>query len=305
MAKLIECVPNISEGRREDVIRAAEEAVSHVPGVILLNRSSDPDHNRTVITLVGSPEGLKTAILNLYEVAVREIDLRTHQGEHPRMGAVDVVPFIPLKDVTTEECVELAKDVAQEVAQRFNVPIFLYEDAAAKPDRKNLAAVRKGQFEGMSEKMKDPNWAPDFGPDQPHPSAGVSAIGARFFLVAYNIQLGTADVAIADKIAKSVRAISGGLSNVKAMGVFLEDRGIAQVSMNLVHYKKTPIYRVQELVKAEAKRWGVPVIGSEIIGLVPQDALLDSAAYYLQVENWDPGMVLENKIAEAMEGANA
>ncbi|HEY9766351.1 MAG TPA: glutamate formimidoyltransferase [Chroococcales cyanobacterium] len=301
MAKLIECVPNISEGRREEVMEACVKAVSSVPGVVFLNKSSDPDHNRTVLTLVGSPEGLKQAIINLYETAVASIDLKNHQGEHPRMGAVDVVPFIPLQEVTTEECVLLAKEVAAEVAKRFDIPVFLYEDAASSPDRKNLAAIRKGQFEGMSEKMKNPQWKPDFGPDRPHPSAGVSAIGARFFLVAYNIQLGTADLKIADAIAKSVRAISGGLSNVKAMGVFLEDRNVAQVSMNLVNYKKTPIYRVQELVKAEAKRWGVPVIGSEIIGLVPQEALLDSAAYYLQIENYDPSLILERKIKEASE----
>ncbi|HBN07533.1 MAG TPA: glutamate formimidoyltransferase [Cyanobacteria bacterium UBA8530] len=299
MAKLIECVPNISEGRREEVIEACVKAVSTVPGVVFLNKSSDPDHNRTVLTLVGNPEGLKQAIINLYETAVAKIDLRNHQGEHPRMGAVDVVPFIPLQEVTTEECVLLAKEVAEEVARRFDIPVFLYEDAAASLDRKNLAAIRKGQFEGMAEKMKNPQWKPDFGPNQPHPSAGVTAIGARFFLVAYNVQLGTADLKIADTIAKSVRAISGGLSNVKAMGVFLEDRQIAQVSMNLVNYKKTPIYRIQELVKAEAKRWGVPVIGSEIIGLVPQEALLDSAAYYLQIENYHPSLILENQVAEA------
>lgn len=299
MAKLIECVPNISEGQRPEVIERCVKAVSSVPGVIFLNQSSDPDHNRTVLTLVGNPEGLKQAILNLYEAAIDQIDLRSHKGEHPRMGAVDVVPFIPIKDATTEDCIALSKEVAAAVAERFNVPIFLYEDAATRPEHKNLAAVRKGEFEGMAEKMKQPEWKPDFGPDQPHPTAGVTAMGARFFLVAYNVQLGTADLGIADKIAKSVRAISGGLSNVKAMGVFLTDRNIAQVSMNLVNYKKTPIYRVQELIKIEAQRWGVPVIGSEIIGLIPQDALFDCASYYLQIENWDPALVLENKILEA------
>lgn len=298
MSKLIECVPNFSEGRRPEVIEAIVSSVSRVPGVVVLDQSSDHDHNRTVLTLAGSPEGLKEAVLKLYEAALKHIDLREHKGEHPRMGAVDVVPFIPVRNATMEDCVALAKEVGALVAEKFGVPMFLYAEAASDPGRKVLANIRKGEFEGMAAKMQDPAWKADFGPAAPHASAGVSAIGARFFLVAYNLQLDTPDLKVAQAIAKAVRASSGGLQNVQAMGVFLADRNQAQVSMNLLNYEKTPIHRVQELVKIEAARYGARVVGAEIVGLLPQQALLEAAAYYLQVENWSPSLVLENAMLE-------
>ncbi|MNX11382.1 hypothetical protein D3C86_411420 [compost metagenome] len=301
--QLIECVPNFSEGRRPEVVDAVVSAVSRVPGVIVLDRSSDVDHNRTVLTLVGAPEGLKEAILALYAEVSKHVDLTQHTGEHPRMGAVDVVPFIPVRNATMADCVALAEDVGAAVAERFDVPVFLYAEASRRPERKLLSAIRKGEFEGLATKMQDPAWAPDFGPGQPHAKLGASAFGARPFLIAYNLQLGTADLNVANAISKAVRASSGGLTNVQAMGVFLADRNVAQVSMNLLNYEKTPIYRVQELVKAEAARYGVPVIGSEVIGLLPQAALLDAAAYYLQIENWSPSLVLENTMMEKASDA--
>lgn len=296
MAQIIECVPNFSEGRRKDVIEKIVAPIKSVKDVTILDVSSDEDHNRTVLTLVGNAESLKTAILELFKGAVEHIDLRNHEGGHPRMGAVDVVPFIPIRDVTMEECVEVAKDVAAAISENFNVPTYLYEEAAQKTDRKNLATVRKGQFEGFAEKIKDPNWAPDFGNAEIHESAGATAVCARMPLIAYNVNLGTSDLEIATHIGKAVRHLSGGLRFVKAMGVMLEDRNIAQVSMNLTNYKKTPIYRVQELIKIEAQRWGVPVIGAEIVGLIPNEALLDCAAYYLQVENFTNESVLELRL---------
>lgn len=301
MTKLIECVPNFSEGRRPEVIETILGAVSRVPGVVLLDRSSDHDHNRTVLTLAGSPEGLKEAILRLYEAVLAHVDLRQHQGEHPRMGAVDVVPFIPIRNASMEECVALSREVGQLVAERFGVPVFLYAEAATHPDRKVLANIRKGEFEGMAKKLADPAWKPDFGPGQPHPSAGISAFGARFFLIAYNLQLDTPDLKVAQAIAKAVRASSGGLQNVQAMGVFLADRNQAQVSMNLLNYEKTPLHRVHELVKIEAARYGARVVSSEIVGLLPQAALTEAAAYYLQVEQWNPSLVLENAMSEKGE----
>lgn len=304
MSKLIECVPNFSEGRRPEVIEAIIGAVSRLPGVVVLDFSSDHDHNRTVLTLAGSPEGLKGAILALYEAALKHIDLRTHHGEHPRMGAVDVVPFIPIRNATMEDCVELSKEIAALVGEKFQVPVFLYAEAATDPGRKVLANIRKGEFEGMAEKMLDAAWKPDFGPAAPHPSAGVTAFGARFFLIAYNIQLDTPDLKVAQAISKAVRASSGGLMNIQAMGVHLADRNQAQVSMNLLNYEKTPIHRIHELVKIEAARYGARVAGSEIVGLIPQAALLDAAAYYLQVENWSPSLVLENSILEKKEAAH-
>lgn len=298
MSKLIECVPNFSEGRRPEVIEAIIGSVSCLPGVVVLDFSSDHDHNRTVLTLAGSPEGLKGAILALYEAALKHIDLRAHHGEHPRMGAVDVVPFIPIRNATMEDCVELSREIAALVSEKFGVPIFLYAEAATDPGRKVLANIRKGEFEGMAEKMQGVAWKPDFGPASPHPSAGVTAFGARFFLIAYNVQLDTPDLKVAQAISRAVRGSSGGLMNIQAMGVHLADRNLAQVSMNLLNYEKTPIHRIHELVKIEAARYGARVVGSEIVGLIPQAALLDAAAYYLQVENWSPSLVLENSMLE-------
>jgi glutamate formiminotransferase/formiminotetrahydrofolate cyclodeaminase len=303
MSILIECVPNISEGRRTAVIEAAWEAIGAEPGVARLDRSTDASHNRTVFTFAGDVKAVKGAVLRLFEVAVGEIDLREHKGEHPRMGAVDVVPFVPIRGCDLAFCADLARDVGHEVADRFGVPIFLYAEAAVHPDRKVLAHIRKGEFEGLAEKLARPDWQPDFGPAAPHASAGATAIGARPFLIAYNLQLDTDRLPVAQAIAKAVRASSGGLQNVQAMGVSLEDRGCAQVSMNLLNFEKTPIFRVQELVKAEAARFGARVVDSEIVGLIPQAALYDSAAYYLQVGNWSPDLVLEERIRQERDKA--
>jgi glutamate formiminotransferase / 5-formyltetrahydrofolate cyclo-ligase len=299
MARIIECVPNMSEGRRPEVVDEATKALRAVPGVRILGVQSDKDHNRSVFTLVGEEASLKAAILALFEVATSRIDLRTHEGEHPRMGVVDVVPFIPIEGASMKDCVSLARDIGAAVAEHFKVPIFLYEEAATAPHRKNLEDVRRGQFEGLAQKMLDAAWAPDFGPRAPHPSAGASAVGARMPLIAYNVNLGTGDVEIAKKIAKGIRHSSGGFRFVKAMGVMLEERGVAQVSINMTDFKKTPLHRVFETVRSEAERHGVPVIGSEIVGLVPSEALLDAADHYLRLERFDLSQILERKIAEA------
>ena len=294
---IIESIPNVSEGRRPEVIERLAQALRGTPGVRLLDFSSDASHNRSVFTLVGDAPALKNAILALYEAAVPEIDLATHSGEHPRLGAVDVVPFVPIEDVTMSDCVALAKDVAASVAGRFSIPVYLYEDASANPARRNLEDIRRGEFEGLPDKLKAPGWEPDFGPSVRHASAGASVIGARMPLIAYNINLNTDRLDVAKKIATAIRHSSGGLRFVKAMGVMIEDRRIAQVSMNLTNYQKTPIFRVFEMVKREAERYGVTILESEIVGLVPAAALLSSAEYYLQIEGFTPGrQVLENTL---------
>ncbi len=297
MAKLVECVPNISEGRRPEVIEAVVDEVRRTPGVTLLDYSSDTSHNRTVITFLGSPEGVAEAAVAVAKKAADLIDLTVHQGEHPRMGAVDVIPFIPIKDVTTEDCVTLSKIVAKRVWQEAHMPVFLYEESASSPSRVNLAAIRKGQFEGMAQKVMEPEWEPDFGSRSIHPTAGVVAVGARMPLIAFNINLSTSDVSIASNIAKIIRQSSGGFPYVKALGVMLSERNIAQVSINMTNFQKTPLYRVLELVKAEARRYGVSVVGTEIVGLAPMQALADSAEYYMQIEAFDfSKQVLENHI---------
>lgn len=297
MAKIVECVPNISEGRNTEIIEAVIDQIRAVNGVTLLDYSSDPSHNRTVITFLGNPEGVAEAAVGVAKKAVELIDLTKHQGEHPRMGAVDVIPFIPIKEMTAEDCVALSKQVAKRVWEEAKMPVFLYEDSASAPHRVNLAAIRKGQFEGMAEKVKQPEWEPDFGGKTIHPTAGVVAVGARMPLVAFNINLSTSDVEIASKIAKIIRRSSGGFDCVKALGVMLEERNVAQVSINMTNFHKTPLYRVLELTKAEAARWGVHVIGTEIIGLTPMQALIDSAEYYLQIEQFDFNkQILENHI---------
>jgi glutamate formiminotransferase len=298
MPQTIECVPNLSEGRRPEIVAEAVAALKRTPGIRVLDVQSDKDHNRSVLTLVGDAKALGAAIPELFAVATARIDLRSHQGEHPRLGAVDVVPFIPIEGVTTAECVALAREVGQAVAERFGVPIFLYEDAASAPHRRNLEDIRRGEFEGLSEKMKDPQWAPDFGPQAPHPSAGASVVGARMPLIAYNINLGTGDLEIAKRIAKGIRHSSGGYRFVKAMGVMLQERGIAQVSINMTDFKRTPLHRVFETVRSEAERCGVNVVGSEIVGLVPMEALLDAADHFLRLEGFRPSQVLERKIGE-------
>ncbi len=297
MAQIIESIPNISEGRNQEVIEAVVDQVRTTPGCTLLNYSSDPNHNRTVITYIGDAKGVEEASVKLAKKAVELIDLTKHTGEHPRMGCVDVMPFVPIKDATNQECVELSNRVGKRIAEEADLPVFLYEMSAVKEARKNLATIRKGQFEGMAEKVKDPEWEPDFGGARIHPTGGVVAVGARPPLVAYNLNLSTSDVQIAKNIAAIIREKDGGLRCVKAMGFMLEDRNTAQVSINMTDYRVTPLYRVTELVKAEAARYGVRVIGTEIIGLCPMQALIDSAEYYLQIEDFDFNkQVLENYI---------
>lgn len=296
MAKLVECIPNVSEGRRTEVIESIVGVIKEVPGVVLLDYSSDASHNRSVITMVGDPDSVGEAAFRLAKAAHDNIDLNHHTGEHPRMGAIDVIPFVPIKEMSVAECVELSKKVGERIYNELSIPVFLYEESATAPHRKNLAAIRKGQFEGMAEKVKQDKWHPDYGNDEIHPTAGVVAVGARAPLVAFNINLGTSDITVADKIAKIIRESSGGLKYVKALGVMLEDRNIAQVSINMCNYEKTPLYRVFELVRAEAARYGVNIIGSEIIGLTPMGALIDTAEYYLKIENFSRAQVLENRL---------
>ena len=296
MNKLVECIPNFSEGRDEALINQFAEAVKSTPSVMLLDYSPDASHNRSVFTFAGSPEGVFDAVFKCAKLAVEKIDLTKHSGEHPRMGAVDVIPFVPLKNMTTAECVEMSKKLGQKLWDELKLPVFLYEDSASAPERKNLAALRKGQFEGMAEKIKKPGFAPDFG-DTLHSTAGIVACGARAPLVAFNINLNTPDIDIANKIAKIIRESNGGLKAVKGIGVKLEERNIAQVSINMTDHNQTPLYRALELVKIEAARYGVSVIGTEIIGLVPMKALVDCADYYLMIENFDAEkQVLENHL---------
>jgi glutamate formiminotransferase / 5-formyltetrahydrofolate cyclo-ligase len=299
MARVIESVPNISEGRRPEVVDAAVAALRSASGLRVLDVQSDRDHNRSVLTVAGDEPALSQGLLALFAVAVERIDLRQHQGEHPRLGAVDVVPFIPIEGATMTDCVALAGEVGRAVAQRHGVPVFLYEEAATAPHRRNLEDIRRGQFEGLAEKMRDPAWSPDFGPPQPHPSAGAAVVGARMPLIAYNINLGTGDLGVAREIAKAIRHSSGGYRHVKAMGVMLEERKLAQVSINMTDFKRTPLHRVFETVRSEAERHGVHVVGSEIVGLVPSEALFDAAEHYLRLESFSPDQVLERKIRSA------
>lgn len=297
MAKLVECIPNFSEGRDQEVINALVETAKSVPGATLLDYSSDESHNRSVFTLVGDPAAIGEAAFQLCKKASELIDLTKHEGAHPRMGATDVIPFVPVKDVSVDECIELSKEVAKRINDELHIPIFLYEDSAAAPDRVNLAKIRKGQFEGMPEKLLQPEWAPDYGERKIHPTAGVTAVGARMPLVAFNVNLDTSDLEIANRIAKIIRGSSGGFKYCKAIGVMLEDRNIAQVSMNMVNYEGTPLYRVFEMIRAEADRYGVRIIGSEVIGLTPAKALIDCAEYYLKIESFDYGkQILENHL---------
>ena len=297
MAKIIECIPNFSEGQDQKIIDGLVTISKGIPGVTLLDYSSDASHNRSVFTLVGDVEGIQEAAFQLVKYASETIDLTKHKGEHPRMGATDVVPFVPIKDVTVKECVEISKKVAERINKELEIPIFLYEDSAQTPGRVNLARVRKGQFEGMPEKLKEEEWAPDYGERKIHPTAGITAVGARMPLVAFNVNLDTDDITIANNIAKIIRASGGGFKYAKGIGVMLEERNIAQVSMNMVNFEGTPLYRVFETIRFEAKRYGVNIIGSEIIGLTPAKALIDVAEYYLQVEEFDYSkQVLENHL---------
>ncbi|MHA2366374.1 MAG: glutamate formimidoyltransferase [Candidatus Hodarchaeales archaeon] len=298
---IIECVANFSEGQDTEKINKIISAITSVPGITLLDHEADKDHNRCVISFVGDTKNIGEAAFQATKQAMELIDLTKHKGEHPRMGATDVVPFIPISDVTTEECVKIAEKVAERISTELKIPTYLYEDAARVPERQNLALVRKGQFEGIREEIKtNPDRKPDFGPSEVHPTAGATVVGARPPLVAYNVYLGTNDVEIAKKIGRWVRHSGGGLRYVKAMGFEIAERNLVQVSMNLVNYEGTPIYRVYELIKAEAARWGVNVVESEIVGLVPQAALNDAVEYYLKLNNFGRGQILEKRLQEVL-----
>ena len=295
---LIECVPNVSEGRRADVVTALADAISKVDGVRLLDRSSDAAHNRSVLTLAGDALAVQRAVISLFAVALNLIDLRHHTGAHPRLGAVDVVPFVPIGAATMTQCVELARETAAEVASRFDLPVYLYEEAASTPARRNLADIRRGEFEGLVARMASPEWTPDFGPSRPHPTAGATVIGARAPLVAFNVNLATDRLDVAKAIASAVRQSSGGLPFVKALGISVADRGIVQVSMNLTNVTQTPILHAFRAVKAEAERRGVTVLESEIVGLVPEAALPAAAERSLQLVRFTTGQVLERRLSE-------
>ena len=296
MEKILETVPNFSEGRNLEIVEKIAGCFRGKPGVKLLDYSADKDHNRCVITAVGEPGPLGDAVIAAVGLAMDNIDLTRHQGQHPRMGAVDVIPFIPIRNVSLEEADQVAKHVAQQIAERFGQPSILYEKSATKPNRENLSDIRRGQFEGMAEKMKDPLWQPDYGPNTIHPTGGVTAIGARMPLVAFNINLSTDNLDIAKAIAKVMRHSNGGFRYVKAMGVMLEERHLAQVSMNLTDYTQSSIFRVFEAVKREAARYGVNVVGSELIGLAPMKSLADCAEFYLQLENFKFEQILETQL---------
>ncbi len=299
MAELVWCVPNFSEGRDQGVIDQITAEVKAVDAVKFLGADPDVDHHRVVVSFVGTLEGVAEAAFRAVAKASELIDLNHHEGEHPRMGAADVVPFVPVQGVTMDDCVEVANQVGERIGKELDIPVYLYEKAATRPERENLANVRKGQFEGLKELIgKDPERDPDFGPDHIHPTAGAVAVGARMPLIAYNVNLGTDDVKIAKAVAKAVRHISGGFRFVKAMGFEIKDRGITQVSMNLVNYKASPIHRVQEAIRREAARYGVPVVGAEVVGLIPLEAMVEVAKWYLQLEDFDDEQVLENRIWE-------
>lgn len=296
--KIVECVPNFSEGRDPDKIEKIVAPLKDRQDVKLLNYEPDPDYNRLVVTVMGEPQAVKAAVLDAIEVATEVIDLNQHQGEHLRMGATDVVPFIPIRNMSMAETVELAKEMGQAIYERCSIPVFLYEEAATRPERKNLVTVRKGQFEGMADKLKKDEWEPDFGQREIHQTAGVTAVGARMPLVAYNIDLGTDNIDIANAIARVIRQSGGGFQYIKAGGVELKEKGIVQVTMNITDYTKNPIYRVFETVKMEAKRYGVPILGSEIIGLAPMEALTETAAYYLGLHDFDSSKLIESALIE-------
>ena len=304
MKRLVECVPNFSEGRDTAKLDAIVAAMREVPGVFLLDCESDADHNRSVVTLAGEPEAVAEAALRGVGKAAELIDLTKHSGAHPRMGATDVVPFIPIEGITIEDCVLLAKKVGREIWERFRIPVYFYEAAAQRPERANLENIRKGQFEGLREEvLRNPDRAPDVGEPRLHPTAGAIVVGARKFLIAYNINLNTPDLDIAKRIGKNIRFSNGGLRYVKAMGVDLRARNLAQVSINLTDFEQTPIHRVFEMVKREAERFGVSIAGSEIVGLIPRRAIELTADFYLQLENFSPAQVLENRLQASLGGS--
>lgn len=298
MARLVQCVPNFSEGRNKEIIESIVNEIKEVEEVKLLDYSMDKDHNRTVVTFIGEPQKVVEAAFRCAKKAAELIDMRSHHGEHPRMGATDVIPLIPISDVTMEECVELSKTLGERLGEELNISVYLYEKSASTPLRENLADVRRGQYEGMAEKLQQEQWKPDFGPVVLNEKAGVTAVGARMPLVAFNVNLGTSDMAIGRNIAKVVRAKGGGFAYCKALAIEIKERNIVQISMNMVDYTMTSLFRVFDFIEREAKRYGVNVIGSEIIGLVPMDALIDVADYYLRLENFQRSQILEKRIFE-------
>lgn len=298
--QLIECVPNFSEGRRKDVIEDIVEPFKKTKGCYLFDYRADEDHNRLVVSLAGEPQAICDAVMAASQKAVDSIDLNTHQGAHPRMGAVDVIPFTPISNITMEECVKLAHDFGKRFYEELGVPVYFYEEAALRPERKKLEVIRKGQYEALKEEVKNPERHPDEGEPKLHPTAGATVIGARKFLVAFNVNLNTTNLEIAKTIAKRVRASGGGFTAVKGIGLALEEKGLVQVSMNIVDADKTAIYRALEFIRMEAARWGVTINGTEVYGMIPAKAILDSAAYYMQIDDFDMNQVLELKLLELM-----
>jgi len=302
--QLIECVPNFSEGRRDEVIEAIVEPFRKRKGCALFDYRADKDHNRLVVSLGGEPDSVQEAILEAAKVAISTIDLVQHQGSHPRIGAVDVIPFVPLQNITMEECVDLAHRFGQRYYKETRVPVYFYEEAALKPERKRLEVIRKGQYEALKREIVNPERHPDVGEPTLHPSAGATVIGARKFLIAFNVNLGTDDVNVAREIAKVVRSSSGGLRHVKCIGLPLKERGLVQVSTNIVDYEENTLYRVLELIRMEAKRWNVSVKETEIYGMIPAAAIVDSMSYYLQTSGFDPSQVIELRLLQMLGDTN-
>jgi glutamate formiminotransferase / 5-formyltetrahydrofolate cyclo-ligase len=301
MAKcLIECVPNFSEGRRTDVIEAIVAPFRRQKGCYLLDHRADPDHNRLVVSVVGQAEPIQEALLAASLVAVEKIDLNTHWGAHPRIGAIDVIPFVPLRNISMAECVQVAHAFGQRFQQTTGVPVYFYEEAALRPQRTALEVIRKGQYESLRLGVTQPERHPDIGEPRLHPTAGATIIGARKFLIAFNVNLATSNIEVARQIAKAIRSSSGGLGSVKGIGLALEERGMVQVSMNVVDYEKNALYRIVEFIRMEARRWGVAIAETEVYGMVPAAALLDSISYYMQTTQFDPGQVIELAILEQL-----
>jgi len=302
---LIECVPNFSEGRSRDVIEAIVKPFRERRGCTLLDYRADKDHNRLVVSLVGASDPIQEALLGASKLAISLIDMERHQGAHPRVGAVDVIPFVPLRNITMEKCVELARRFGRRYYEDTGIPVYFYEEAALRDDRKGLEVIRKGQYEALKTEITNPERHPDVGEPKLHPSAGATVIGARKSLVAFNVNLGTDDVKVAKEIAKAVRSSSGGLCHVKGIGLALKARGLTQVSMNIVDYEKNPLYRVLEFIRMEAQKWGVPVIETEVYGMIPAAALLDSASYYMQIAGFDPDQVIDLRLLEMLDDEEA
>jgi len=306
MKKIIECVPNFSEGRRKEVVEALAAALTKPAGVALLDSEMDAAHNRCVITVAGDPEAVARGVLDAVGLAAERIDLRQHKGEHPRMGAADVIPFVPISGIALEEAVALSNRVAREIAERYGIPVYLYELSARVPARQDLAHIRKGEFEGIRDEIRtNPERKPDYGPPEVHPSAGVTAVGVRPPLIAYNVYLNTADLKVAQAVARAVRHSGGGLRYVRALGFEIKERNQVQVSMNLTNFEGSPVYRAFEMVRREAKRFGVTVGSSEIVGLVPQKAVDACGEYYLRLERFSAHQILENRLADALPPVKA